>query len=42
MHPNVLRVTAALSAVGADGAASGVVVLPEPAPTAATAAAQLG
>lgn len=39
MHPNVERVAAALKELGADGQ---IVELPEPAPTAATAAAQLG
>ena len=37
-HPNVQRVSAALAAAGAHGA---VTVLPDPAPTAAAAAAQL-
>ncbi len=37
-HPNVQRVSAALEAAGAHGA---VTVLPDPAPTAAAAAAQL-
>lgn len=38
-HPNVRAVADALSAVGADAS---IIVLPEPAPTAAAAAAQLG
>lgn len=39
LHPNVVRVAAALRELGATGE---IVVLPESAPTAATAAAQLG
>jgi prolyl-tRNA editing enzyme YbaK/EbsC (Cys-tRNA(Pro) deacylase) len=41
-HPAVAGVLAVLRAVGADSAAEGAVALPEPAPTAAAAAAQLG
>lgn len=41
-HPTVNQVLAVLRAAGATDAADGAIALPEPAPTAAAAAAQLG